>query len=39
MKTSSASRILAILLLAGLAGGDHLHLEIFIQGQSVDPLE
>jgi murein DD-endopeptidase MepM/ murein hydrolase activator NlpD len=23
----------------GLAGGDHLHLEIFIQGQSVDPLE
>jgi murein DD-endopeptidase MepM/ murein hydrolase activator NlpD len=23
----------------GLAGGDHLHLEIFIQGQSVDPIE
>jgi hypothetical protein len=23
----------------GLAGGDHLHLEIFVQGQSVDPLE
>jgi murein DD-endopeptidase MepM/ murein hydrolase activator NlpD len=23
----------------GLAGGDHLHLEIFIQGQSVSPLE
>jgi murein DD-endopeptidase MepM/ murein hydrolase activator NlpD len=23
----------------GLAGGDHLHLEIFIQGKSVDPLE
>ena len=23
----------------GLAGGDHLHLEIFVQGKSVDPLE
>jgi murein DD-endopeptidase MepM/ murein hydrolase activator NlpD len=23
----------------GLAGGDHLHLEIFVHGQSVDPLE
>ena len=23
----------------GLAGGDHLHLEIFVQGLSVDPLE
>ncbi len=23
----------------GLAGGDHLHLEIFVQGQSVSPLE
>jgi murein DD-endopeptidase MepM/ murein hydrolase activator NlpD len=23
----------------GLAGGDHLHLEIFLQGMSVDPLE
>jgi murein DD-endopeptidase MepM/ murein hydrolase activator NlpD len=23
----------------GLAGGDHLHLEIFVQGESVDPLE
>lgn len=23
----------------GLAGGDHLHLEIFIQGKSVDPVE
>ena len=23
----------------GLAGGDHLHLEIFLQGTSVDPLE
>jgi len=23
----------------GLAGGDHLHLEIFLQGKSVDPLE
>lgn len=23
----------------GLAGGDHLHLEIFLHGQSVDPLE
>jgi murein DD-endopeptidase MepM/ murein hydrolase activator NlpD len=23
----------------GLAGGDHLHLEIFIQGESVNPLE
>ena len=23
----------------GLAGGDHLHLEIFVQGQSVDPVE
>ena len=23
----------------GLAGGDHLHLEIFVQGQSVDPIE
>jgi len=23
----------------GLAGGDHLHLEIFVQGQSVNPLE
>ena len=22
-----------------LAGGDHLHLEIFVHGQSVDPLE
>jgi hypothetical protein len=24
---------------AGLAGGDHLHLEIFVHGQSVDPLQ
>jgi len=23
----------------GLAGGDHVHLEIFVQGKSVDPLE
>ena len=23
----------------GLAGGDHLHLEVFLHGQSVDPLE
>ncbi len=23
----------------GLAGGDHLHLEVFIHGQSVDPME
>jgi murein DD-endopeptidase MepM/ murein hydrolase activator NlpD len=23
----------------GLAGGDHLHLEIFVHGQSVDPME
>lgn len=23
----------------GLAGGDHLHLEIFVQGKSVDPVE
>jgi murein DD-endopeptidase MepM/ murein hydrolase activator NlpD len=23
----------------GLAGGDHLHLEVFVQGKSVDPLE
>jgi murein DD-endopeptidase MepM/ murein hydrolase activator NlpD len=23
----------------GLAGGDHLHLEVFVHGQSVDPLE
>jgi murein DD-endopeptidase MepM/ murein hydrolase activator NlpD len=23
----------------GLAGGDHLHLEIFVHGQSVDPLQ
>ena len=23
----------------GLAGGDHLHLEIFVQGHSVDPIE
>ena len=23
----------------GLAGGDHLHLEIFLHGQSVDPVE
>ena len=23
----------------GLAGGDHLHLEIFVHGQSVDPIE
>jgi murein DD-endopeptidase MepM/ murein hydrolase activator NlpD len=23
----------------GLAGGDHLHLEIFVHGQSVDPVE
>jgi len=23
----------------GLAGGDHLHLEIFLHGQSVDPME
>ena len=23
----------------GLAGGDHLHLEIFVQGKSVDPLQ
>ena len=23
----------------GLAGGDHLHLEIFVQGRSVDPIE
>jgi len=23
----------------GLAGGDHLHLEFFVQGQSVDPME
>jgi murein DD-endopeptidase MepM/ murein hydrolase activator NlpD len=23
----------------GLAGGDHLHLEIFVHGHSVDPLE
>ena len=23
----------------GLAGGDHLHLEIFVQGKSVDPIE
>jgi murein DD-endopeptidase MepM/ murein hydrolase activator NlpD len=25
--------------LTGLAGGDHLHLEIFVHGQSVDPME
>jgi len=24
---------------SGLAGGDHLHLEIFVHGQSVDPLQ
>jgi murein DD-endopeptidase MepM/ murein hydrolase activator NlpD len=24
---------------SGLAGGDHLHLEIFVQGQSVNPVE
>jgi murein DD-endopeptidase MepM/ murein hydrolase activator NlpD len=23
----------------GLAGGDHLHLEVFVHGQSVDPME
>jgi murein DD-endopeptidase MepM/ murein hydrolase activator NlpD len=23
----------------GLAGGDHLHLEVFVQGLSVDPAE
>ena len=32
-------QVIAISDSTGLAGGDHLHLEIFIQGKSVDPLE
>jgi hypothetical protein len=35
----SKGQVIATSDSTGLAGGDHLHLEIFIQGKSVDPLE